>query len=129
MAAVVSAETCQLLRHSAHLLGICCVSALSQTPCNQKAACSRLIDLLLRQATLHSGALDYPMKTFQHHPGPDAASAGRPGASQKPALLQLNQDALIRVLADLEPEAPGASRLAAVCSSVLRRLCLRPEMK
>ena len=45
------------------------------------------------------------MEKLQHQPVPDAASAGRPGATRKPALLQLDQDALSRVLAKLEPEA------------------------
>ena len=45
------------------------------------------------------------MEHLQHQPGLEAASAGHAGASRKPALLQLDQDALKSVLAKLEPEA------------------------
>ena len=42
--------------------------------------------------------------TTQHQPGPDAAPAGRPGASHRPALLQLDELALNEVLKKLEPK-------------------------
>ena len=45
------------------------------------------------------------MEETQHKPGLDAAPTGRPGASHGPALLQLDQDALNRVFAKLEPGA------------------------
>lgn len=45
------------------------------------------------------------MEETQRQPGPDAASAGRPGFDHSPALLQLDQDALNRVFAKLEPGA------------------------
>lgn len=42
--------------------------------------------------------------TTQHRRGPNAASAGRPGTGQKPALLQLDELALNEVLKKLEPK-------------------------
>ena len=45
------------------------------------------------------------MEEPQHQPGPDAAPAGLSDPNQEPALLQLDQAALNRVFAELEPEA------------------------
>ncbi len=45
------------------------------------------------------------MEGPQHQAGQGAASAGRPDASQKLALHELDQDTLNRVLSELEPEA------------------------
>ena len=54
-------------------------------------------------------------------PGPDAASAGCAGACQEPSLLQLDQDALDRVFAELEPEALAIAGSRLVCTAVLER--------
>lgn len=48
---------------------------------------------------------DEVLEHTQRKPGPHALSAGCPGATYKPALLQLDPDALNRVFAKLEPEA------------------------
>ena len=45
------------------------------------------------------------MEETRRKSGLDAAPTGRPGASHRPALLQLDQDALNRVFAKLEPGA------------------------
>lgn len=62
-------------------------------------------------AAVDKQAHDTCMENRQHQPDPDAASAGRSGASRKPALLQLDQDALKSVLAKLEPEALATAGL------------------
>ena len=77
------------------------------------------------------------MEEIERQPGPDNASAGRSGASQKPTLLNLDQDALNRVFAKLEPEAlalaglhghsmplPERQGLAVVLASSLETFCL-----
>ena len=61
-------------------------------------------------------------------PGPAAASAGCLGVGQMPGLLQLDQDALYKVLARLEPQAlatAGATKHSSACVPVSRRACAR----
>ena len=72
------------------------------------------------------------MEEPQHQAGLRAASAGRQGASRKPALPQLDQDTLNTVVAKLEPEVlaiAGSCKHRTCLHTCLRRGCLAPEAK